>query len=404
MAMANRLFQASIDLKKHSSVIYAEGVFGLDARKKLPMRAKTADGVLRYAEYKIAGVIDSTVKIPTPLSPFVSPRRKPEDRGEFGSKASDILPIYLRNSKNSETLIFPTLKEAKSKTNADVLILGSAPEGGELPNAWKKDIAFAIKNKMHIVSGLHYALNEDRNFQSLAKKNKVIIWDTRRVSGEDLENIPMGSARAYHVKKPIVLTVGTDAAIGKMTVSYEMNKAAKKLGLKSCVIPTGQTAIMIEGWGAAIDALPADFMAGAVEQMVLEKAKRYDMLFVEGQGSLFHPAYANTMISLIHGAVPTHLVLAHRPQRKHSVGSRLVKLPSVKTAIAQYENAILPAYRNAKVIAVALNTDGGSYSEITQWKQEIENECNLPVFDAVKDEKDVRALVRSIAKTTKPIL
>ncbi|MFY9457306.1 MAG: DUF1611 domain-containing protein, partial [Candidatus Spechtbacterales bacterium] len=258
------------------------------------------------------------------------------------------------------------------------------PEGGELPEEYRGDIAWAIKNKMHIVSGMHYALNNDARFAKLAKKHKVILWDTRRVSESESQNIPVCSARAYHIKKPIVLTVGTDAAIGKMTVSYEMHRAAEKLGVKSCVIPTGQTAIMIEGWGAAIDALPADFMAGAVEQMVLEKAKAHDILFVEGQGSLFHPAYANTCISLIHGAVPTHMVLVHRPQRKHSIGSKLVKLPTIKDAIRQYENAVLPSYRNAKVVGVAVS--GGVLQE----------RCDLPVFDAIKDHDAVARLVRSI--------
>ncbi len=361
--MAKSLFKAAIDLRRHTSLVYAEGVFSLGARKKLPMRTKTADGVLRYAPYKIAGVVDS---------------------GAGGVVVSDILPVYLRDSKHRKVPIFHTLEEARAKTDADVLILGSAPEGGELPEEYRGDIAWAIKNKMHIVSGLHYALGEDKTLRSLAQRNSVVIWDTRHVSESKQQAIPICSARAYHVKKPIVLTVGTDAAIGKMTVSYEMHRAAEKLGVKSCVIPTGQTAIMINGWGVAIDALPADFMAGAVEQMVIEMAKNHDILFVEGQGSLFHPAYANTCISLIHGAVPTHMVLVHRPQRKHSIGSKLIKLPTIKDAIRRYENAVLPSYRNAKVIGVAVY--GGALGE----------RCDLPVFDAIKDRDAVLNLVKSI--------
>jgi uncharacterized NAD-dependent epimerase/dehydratase family protein len=359
--MVKSLFKAPIDLGRHTSLIYAEGVFGLEARKKFPMRAKTADGVLRYAGHKIAGIVDSA---------------------SAEKRAGDVLSAYLAGTKNFSAPIFKTVQDAKVKTGADVLIIGVAPEGGELPEGYGNDIVWAIKNKMHIVSGMHYALADDPRFAKLAAKHGVVLWDTRKAP--DTKNIPLGSAQAYHIKKPIVLTVGMDAAIGKMTVGYEMHRAAQKLGAKSCVIPTGQTTMMIEGWGAAIDALPADFMSGAVEQMVLEKAKTNDILFVEGQGSLFHPAYANTCISLIHGAVPTHMVLVARPQRKHSIGSMLVKLPSVNRAIEQYEQSVLPTYRNARVIAVA--TSGGM----------LEEKCNLPVFDAVKDREAVVKLVKSI--------
>jgi len=371
--MAKSLFKAPIDLKKYSCLIYAEGVFGLGARKRWPMRAKTADGILRYAKYKVAGIIDSASR---------------------ERQAGDVLPIYLGNTTNFSTPIFKNIKEARKITRADVLLIGAAPEGGELPEEYNDDIAWAIKNKMHIVSGMHYALADDPRFSNLAKKHKVVIWDTRKEI--DYSNIPLGSAQAYHIKKPIVLTVGMDAAIGKMTAGYEMARVAKGLGVKSCVIPTGQTTMMIEGWGAAIDALPADFMSGAIEQMVLERAGANDILFVEGQGSLFHPAYANTCISLIHGAVPTHMVLVHRPQRKHSIGSKLVKLPDIKTAIKQYESEVLPSYRKSRVIGVALNTDGLSNQKIDQCKKEIKAQCRLPVFDAVRDRTVVKQLVQSI--------
>ena len=373
--MVNSIFKAPIDLRKHTSLIYAEGVFSLGARKKFPMRAKTADGILRYAEYKIAGVVDSGAR----------------------GRAGDVLPGYLAGSKNFKVPVFRNLREAKEATNADVLIIGSAPEGGELPEEYKGDIAWAIKNKMHIVSGMHYALNDDSEFSRLAKNHKIFLWDARWLSNiDDLSKIPVGSLKAYHIKKPIVLTVGTDAAIGKMTVGYEMHKAVQALGARSIVIPTGQTTIMIEGWGAAIDALPADFMAGAVEKMLLDVQNTADVFFVEGQGSLFHPAYANTCISLIHGAVPSYMVLVHRLQRKHSIGSKLVKLPDIKSAILHYENSVLPSYRNTKVIAVALNTDGLSAQDAAASKRQISKQCGLPVFDALKDETEVKKLVQSI--------
>jgi uncharacterized NAD-dependent epimerase/dehydratase family protein len=374
--MNKRLFNAPIDLHKHTSLIYGEGVFGLDARKTMPMRAKTADGILRYAKYEITGVVDSKCK---------------------EKNIGEVLPAYIgQDSTKGSMPIFKTLDKARAETNADVLILGVAPEGGELPKGYKRDITWAIKNKIHIVSGLHYALSEDADLANLSKKHNVVIWDVRHMAQKDLESIPMCSAQAYHVKKPIVLTVGTDAAIGKMTVAYEMAKVAERLGHKSAVIPTGQTSMMIEGWGAPIDALPADFMAGAVEQMIVESSKMNDMLFVEGQGSLFHPAYANTCISLVHGAVPTHMVLVHRPQRKHSIGSRLVKLPDLGRAIRQYESSVLPFYRNAKVVAIAINSDGLSEGERKQYKEHTKKKYGLETFDAIYDKEIIEKIVKAI--------
>lgn len=371
------IFKAPIELKMQKVLIYTEGIFGLDARKSQPMRPKTADGILRYAQYQISGIIDS----------------KSKER-----EAGDVLKAYLTGPsggkhKNFSTPIFKNIQEAKRATGADVLIIGAAPEGGALPQGYNKDIEWALRNKTHIVSGMHFPLSQNEKFAKLAKKNKVIIWDVRTPA--DTSGISMGAARAYHIKKPIVLTVGMDAAIGKMTTTYEMHNAVKELGIKSVVIPTGQTTIMIEGWGVSIDALPADFMAGAVEDMIYTVEKGADIIFVEGQGSLFHPAYANTCISLIHGAVPTHMVLVTRPQRKHSIGSKLVKLPSVNEAIAQYENAVLPKYRNARIIAIAINSEGLSQKEAEAYKKNAKRQSKLPIFDALKDKKEVVKLCKN---------
>lgn len=384
-------FSAPFSLKSHRSLLYCEGVFSKKARATNPLRPKTADGILRYAEYPIVGIIDST-------------RRTGE------KIAQDILDNYVAGTKNASVPVFKTLREAIAKTRADVLILGSAPEGGELPKSWRKDILHALQKGMDIVSGMHYALNADKQFAAAAKKSKAKIWDARLWDGKD--TIPVASLRAYHMKKPIVLTVGTDAAIGKMTVTYELARAARELGLnaegvgrtgrrrvlgkKAMVIPTGQTSIMIEGWGVSIDALPADFMAGGVEEMIMQKAGDADALFVEGQGSLFHPAYANTCISLLHGACPTHLVLVHRPMRKHSIGSKLVPLPSLKEAIALYEKSILPPYRNTKVIAIALNTANMSKEEAEKAKKEARRETKLPVGDVVQDKDFAREVIKKI--------
>lgn len=360
----NTAGHAPIRLAEHTSLIYVEGVFGKKGRARFPLRAKTADGILRYATYPIAGIVDS-------------------QKSAQEHTAQDVLGQYLAGTQNKNVPIYSSLKDACAQTHAHVLILGAAPEGGELPQEWDDDILWALKNGMHVVSGMHYALKDNASFCKTAQKGSAIIWDVR--TDVDIAKIPICTAQAYHIKKPIVLTVGTDAAIGKMTVAYELMRAAQAQDVRACLIPTGQTSIMIEGWGIAVDALPADFMAGAVEKMILERQNSYDAFFVEGQGSIFHPAFSNTCISLLHGAVPTHMVLVHRPMRKHSIGSKLVPLPSLTEAIKKYEALVLPAYRDAKVIAVALNSFGMSDEDYHGAVEQAKKETGLLIGDTIRD-------------------
>src|SRR3989344_3367020 len=218
--------KALLNLKEQKSLIYAEGVFNKKSREKFPMRAKTADGILRYAEYDIAGLVESKATEKT---------------------AGEVLGEYVKDSPHSNLPLFASMEEAVEKTSPTVLLLGAAPEGGELPEEWKEDILWALEHGLHVVSGLHYSLKANEEFANAAKTSGAIIWDTR--TDVNIEEIPVCSAKAYHIKKPIILTVGTDAALGKMTTAYELHKEAKKRGVNSLMVPTGQTCMMIEGWG-----------------------------------------------------------------------------------------------------------------------------------------------------------
>jgi len=344
--------------KNRSILIYVEGAFNLKMREKMPSRAKTADGILHYAQYKVVGIIDSLCK------------------------KTDVSMILKTNKKIP---IFKTIQEAKKKTRANTLIIGVAPEGGQLPKSFLNDLHWALKNKLDIVSGLHTPLYSFPHLKKTAEKEKRKIWETR-ISPK---NLSLASCKTYQIKKPIVLTVGTDSAIGKLTATYELVKMAKQKGLKPCLIPTGQTAIMIEGWGITVDKCEGDFMAGAVEKMILEKEKdNPDIYFIEGQGSLFHPAYSTTSLALIHGSCPTHLVLVHRPQRKRITGCQLLPLPEIKNAICAYEKAVLPNFRNTKVVAIALNTQGLIEKQAKEIIKKIGEETNLPTTDLIRWPKD----------------
>jgi len=366
-ALKSSILNTPINLndKNRSILIYVEGTFNLKMRKKMPSRAKTADGILRYAQYKIVGVIDSQCK---------------------KTDASTILKTNLSTEEASKKIpIFKTIQEAKEKTKANTLIVGIAPEGGQFPESFLKDLCWALENGLDIVSGMHTPLCSFPQLKKAAEKGKRKIWETRIPP----ENLPLASCRAYQIKKPIVLIVGTDAAIGKLTATYELIKMAKNKGLNPCLIPTGQTAIMIEGWGITVDKCEGDFMAGAVEKMILEKEKENpDIYFIEGQGSLFHPAYSTTSLALIHGSCPTHMVLVHRPQRKRITGCQLLPLPEIKNAICAYEKSVLPNFRNTKVVAIALNTQGLEEEQAKEMIKKIEKETGLPTTDLIRWPKD----------------
>ncbi|MBL7141950.1 DUF1611 domain-containing protein [Patescibacteria group bacterium] len=363
-ALKSQILNTPIDLndKNRSSLIYAQGAFSLKSRQKMPARAKTTDGILRYGKYKIAGVIDSQCQ----QSPVSEILKINPPAGETGKK----IPI------------FKTILEAKEKTKANTLIIGIAPEGGQLPNKFVNDLVWALEHKIDLVSGMHTPLCSFPQIAKAAVKNSRKIWETRIPP----ENLPLASCLSYEIKKPIVLTVGTDAAIGKLTTTYELARAAQKKGYRVKIIPTGQTAIMIEGWGITIDKCEGDFMAGAVEKMLLdaEKKDKPDIYFVEGQGSLFHPAYSTTALALIHGACPTHLVLVHRPLRKRITGCRLIPVPKLSEAIKLYEKSILPSFRNTKVVAIALNTLGYEEKQGREIIAETKKQTGLPTADLIR--------------------
>ena len=162
--------------------------------------------------------------------------------------------------------------------------MGVAPAGGKLPAAWRAEILSAIAERLEIVSGLHDELARDPEFAAAAERSGSRIWDVRMPPPA-----PVFSGAAYDISSRVVLTVGSDCAVGKMTASLELTRAAKDRGEKAEFVATGQTGIMIAGWGTAIDRVISDFASGAAEQLVLEGSRRADLLFVEGQGGINNP-------------------------------------------------------------------------------------------------------------------
>jgi uncharacterized NAD-dependent epimerase/dehydratase family protein len=258
--------------------------------------------------------------------------------------------------------------------------VGVATQGGRFPPEWRELLKESIRAGLDLESGLHEHISADRELTALATEHGVELRDLRKPPS-DL-SVPTGEN--LQVPATIVLTVGSDCAIGKKTVAVELDLAARRRGLKSVFVPTGQTGIWIAGWGIAIDAVVSDFLAGAAERLVIEGAARGgELLWVEGQGSLVHPAYSGVTMGLMHGAAPHAYVLVHKARATHTEGYPDHPLPPLPELIELHERASLPL-RRAKVAAIALHTgeleEGAARAEIA----EVAAETGLPVDDPVR--------------------
>jgi uncharacterized NAD-dependent epimerase/dehydratase family protein len=231
-------------------------------------------------------------------------------------------------------------------------LVGVATAGGRFPPAWRELLKDAIRAGLHVENGLHQFLADDSELSGLAAEHGVELRDLRRPP----EGLNVTTGANLETGATHVLTVGSDCAIGKMTVSLELDRAARARGLASRFVPTGQTGIAIAGWGIAVDAVVADFIAGAAERLVVEGRERGgELLMVEGQGSLSHPAYSGVTLGLIHGSAPHAYVLCQQAgatEIEGFPGHPLVPLPEL---VELHERISLPA-RPATVAAVALNT------------------------------------------------
>ena len=296
------------------------------AHGNFPERAKTAIGILRYGDQDVRAVLD---------------------RANAGRRVSDLLSGVADAPIAAGIDDVPGIESGE----IDALIVGVAPIGGGFDESWRPDIYGALQRGCDVIAGLHYFLEDDAEFAALAAEHDADLHDVRR-SHEDLT---VSRGLAGEVDAEVVLTVGTDCSVGKMTVAYELTAAAERNGIDAVVIPTGQTALLIEGWGNPIDRVVSDFAAGAVEEMVLEVGNDHDLLVVEGQGSIVHPAYSAVTCAILHGAMADELILCHAAGREAIHGYEATLVPSIRTYVDLYEDLAAPVCE-AEVVAGALNT------------------------------------------------
>jgi uncharacterized NAD-dependent epimerase/dehydratase family protein len=286
--------------------IYAEGQFET-------LNGKTGHGVIRYAPREIVAVIDSV---------------------NAGRRADEVVPYCAR-----PVPIVATVAEA-AELGANRLLIGVAPDGE------------AMALGLDIEAGLHSVLTDDPELVALAAQHGRRLIDLR-VGPSDLDTPDGPYSRDPSLR--VIQSVGSDCAIGKMTVTLELDKAARERGERSVFVATGQTGIAISGWGIAVDHVISDYIAGAAERLVQQGAEHGDLLFVEGQGSLYHPGYSGVTLGLLHGAAPDVLLLCHHAGQTTIHSYDTVKIPPLSEVVAYYEAACAPV-RPARVAAIALNT------------------------------------------------
>jgi uncharacterized NAD-dependent epimerase/dehydratase family protein len=261
----------------------------------------------------------------------------------------------------------------------NVLAIGIAPSGGVLPDEWQQEIKQAVIAGLSIINGLHTPLSSIPELQSSLREGQW-IWDVR----QEPSNLPIGSGKARLLTCRRVLTVGTDMGVGKMSTSLELNSASQRRGLRSKFLATGQAGLMIAGDGVPLDGVRVDFAAGAVEQLVM-RYKDYDILHIEGQGSLLHPGSTATL-PLIRGTQPTQLVLVHRAGQTHIRNHPHVPIPPLAKVIQLYETVAAAggAFAPVRVVAIALNTAHLDTQAAEQVIAQTLTETNLPCTDPVR--------------------
>lgn len=334
--------------------ILAEGSFDRQG-------AKTAVGVLRYSQDTVVAVIDST---------------------RAGQDAAVALGDHTGPGHG-----VPVVANfaASLPFQPDTLLIGIAPIGGRLPDAWRAEVLAALAAGLEIVSGLHQFLGDDSELAAAAHESQGRIWDVRRPPEHLAMRIREGTP--HRPGSHVVSFCGSDCNVGKMTASIELDRAAQRRGLSSVFAATGQTGIMISGSGIPVDRFISDFISGGVEAMTLDFTDRYDWVFVEGQGSLSHPAYSAVTLGLLHGAAPDYLILCHEAGRTHIHGYD-VAIPPLPVVRAMNETAV-SWLKPASVVAIALNTMRLSASEAQAAIAAAAEETGLPVTDPVRFGADV---------------
>lgn len=262
------------------------------------------------------------------------------------------------------------------------LVIGVNTPGGSIPDSIRPLVYEAIRNRIGVISGLHESVNGDPNLVSLAARYAVELVNLRATPDDRI--VSTGKARSTKAFR--VLTVGTDANIGKTTVSLMLERhfnSTKSYRVAAGFVSTSQDGILITGRGVAVDRMISDFAGGMVEQLVLSNDRGHDILVIEGQNSILSPCYSGTAMSLVHGSCPDAMILCHNPRRtmlRHTDAP----VPPLATYIDLYERVLAPIHPG-KVVGIALNTLEMSDAEAAEAIADAAQETGLPVADVIRE-------------------
>jgi uncharacterized NAD-dependent epimerase/dehydratase family protein len=342
-----------------TAVVYCEANFGA-------IDGKTANGLVRHSElYDIVAVIDS--------------HKAGIDAGVALGEVSKSIPIC-RNLADA-------LEQAGG--TPDYFIFGMAPASGMLSTHERSLVLDAIGLGMNIVNGLHEFLNDDPEFATASALNHVQIIDIRKPRPK--KDLRMFSGRIAEVLCPRIAVLGTDCALGKRTTATILSQALNERGIKSVLVGTGQTGL-IQGarYGVALDAIPSQFCAGELEATIVEafEYEAPDVILIEGQGALSHPAFSTTSF-ILRGSCPDGVVLQHAPGRLNRCDFETMKMPSPASEIN-----LIQTFSDTRVIGLTLNHENMTSPEVDAAITRYEGELGIPVTDALS--RPVEALVQMV--------
>ncbi|HSV37718.1 MAG TPA: DUF1611 domain-containing protein [Nocardioidaceae bacterium] len=329
-----------------SAVVYCESQFG-------EQDGKTANGLVRHSErYQVLSVIDSV--------------RAGVDSGTYLDGVANGIPVLA------------SLRESIAHAGhvPDYLICGLAPADGLLSEEQRVVLLDGIARGMHIINGLHEFLNDDAEFVAAALIAGVTITDVRRP--KEKRDLHLFSGRIFDVTCPRIAVLGTDGAIGKRTTATLLVQALNARGIKAVMVGTGQTTLIQGGkYGVALDALVPQFCSGEVEHQVVAAfdGEDPDVIIVEGQGALSHPAYL-TSGHILRGSRPAGVIVQHAPMRKV-----LGDFPMMPMPTAASEIALIEAFAETKVIGVTINHEDMNEVELAASIADHRLSLGLPVTD-----------------------
>jgi len=331
------------------AVILCDGYFGQST-------GKTANGLVRYSKrYQIVGVIDRT--------------KAGRDAGEVLDGAPTGIPIV------------SDLAEAVERCRPETLIIGVATFGGYIPKEFRPIIRQAIENRLNVVAGLHEYLTDDPEFSALAREHGVRLLDVRRP--RPIREAKQFSDLARNLPCVRIPVLGTDGAIGKRTTALLLTDALMAAGIRAAFVATGQTGLLQGSeYGVPLDSIKGDFMVGELEAEIVRAyaETKPEVVIVEGQGSISHPAYVCGTRAILMASMPSGILMMHAPARKTRSFRRDVvalPMPTVDEEIRWLEFFS----RGAKVFGIGLNHENMTREQVESTVVEYERTYGLPTAD-----------------------